>query len=145
MPAAAKKFPDLEAFNQQANVNGLLDILHNLGGPISDASFEQIVSDGNWTIVKNIDDLSAGDLARCGNRMGIVTAILDDGGGPAVNNRIEVTWNTPYIQNPGVSPTDLVRTYNVVSNTNADADGSERLEVINALDGLGAVFLKRAA
>lgn len=140
-----KKFPDLEAFNTGANSNGLIDAIPHIGSPIHDPILDKQSQDGKWVEVIDIDDIAVGDRAVAGNNIGMVTAILDDGTGPpAVKNRIQVTWNTPYIQNQGTDPTNRVKTYNVVDNDEASATtGNERLTVDNALNGLGVIFMKR--
>lgn len=143
MGAMSPKFPDLEAYNNALNTNGLLNALPFLGTQF-DPILRKHVMDGGWKIVTDIDDLKIGDKAVAGNSEGIVTAIYDDGA--ATNNRIEVTFNTPFIQNFGdTTVSDRIRVYNVLSNDEASAtSGQERLEVNNALNGLGVVFLQEA-
>jgi len=142
MGASSAKFQDLAAYNALITEGGgVLDVLTTKNTPF-DGHNVLSASDVNFKIINNIDSLEVGHLCYAGNVIGIVTNVLNDGEDPAVNNRVEVTFQTPYIQNQGSDPTDQVVTYNFVSNDNADADGTEKLVNINKLAGFGVIFIK---
>lgn len=137
MPA---KHIDLKAYNAGLNSNGLLSALPFLG-TLDDPILMNHVQEDKRIIITDIDLLSAGDEAYSGNQKGIVTNILDDGAG--VKNRIEVTFETPYIQTQGVDPINRVVVFNVVDNSQADPQTGEKLEVEESLRGIGVTFMKR--
>lgn len=136
------KFQDLEEQNEIIQSSGVTDIISLSGAPF-DAFKAATYSDGRAQIINDLADVVVGDKAYSGNVEGTVTAILDDGGDPAVNNRIEVTYLTPYMQKPNATTVENRKVeYNILDNTNADADGTNKVVSPNELSGQGVVFFR---
>lgn len=140
MGVTSPKHIDLEAYNAGLNSNGLLSALP-FRGTLDDPILMNQVQEDKRSIVTDIDILEVGDEAYSGNQKGLITDILDDGAG--TNNRIEVTFDTPYIQEQGVDPTDRVVVFNVIDNDEADNAEGEKLQVDNSLRGIGVTFMKK--
>jgi len=145
MAASPPKFNSLTAHAAQVDNSLIGSIVPLLGTPFDGLKI-QIYGDKRTEIVKNHADVIVGDLAYAGNIFGTVTAILNDGETVPANNRIQVTYLTPYMQTPNASSvSNRVVEYNFVDNDESDADGTSKTQNPNAMSGDGVIFIRVVA
>lgn len=139
MGAMSPKFASIATHHASVQQSLLATIIPLLGTP-HDGLKANIYGDKNTQIIKP-SEVAVGDLAYSGGVCGTVTAILNDGEGSPTDNRIAVTWNTPYMQTPAATNVaDRTVEYNFVDND--EADGNDILEDPVGIRGSGIVFVR---
>lgn len=141
MGAMSPKFNSLTVHAAQVQASMLASVIPLMNTP-ADGMNANIYGDVRTKVIP-FAEVAVGDKAYAGNIFGTVTAILNDGEDPAVNNRIQVTYETKFMQTPNAdSVSDRIVEYSFIDNDEADADGTTKIENPNALSGLGVIFVR---